>query len=89
MYYCYHLWLVPIIYFDKLVRVPMFWFFNQNVGLNDVKNETKIGGKTRPEAARRLRRFPIGIPPPDEFFFISMFSSENQKLIPQNVPKLP
>ena len=26
MYYCYHLWLVPIIYFDKLVRVPMFWF---------------------------------------------------------------
>ena len=32
MYYCYHLWLVPIIYFDKLVRVPMFWFFNQKCG---------------------------------------------------------
>ena len=26
MYYCYHSFLIPIIYFDKSVRVSIFWF---------------------------------------------------------------
>ena len=46
MCYCYHLWLLPIIHFDKLVSVPMFCFLIYNwrttEGLNYVKNEPKI-----------------------------------------------